>query len=126
MCVTRTAQGLKALVYSMLSRCRKTDLMDWSLRSHLYVSLVRSSLLYGVQAWGPGVSVTESGFLPVEAEALILTIMYIMHVRTLPEDRLPAITTRYLVKGQAWFADIIRWWGLPEEEWTDNVELCRL
>ena len=152
----RVANGFKAF-YSMINKCKLAGLATWKLKKKLFVSLVRPVLLYGVQVWGPGTSksnwpkieaiqklflemelgvksqtpytltLAEVGLLPLEVEALFITLRYVMYIRKLDDSRLPK-QAYYLSCATGWYADVIRWaqaWGLQEHEWRGDSKALR-
>jgi hypothetical protein len=152
----RVANGWKAF-YSMINKCKLVGLATWKLKKILFASLVRPVLLYGVQVWGPSTSksnwpkieavqklflemelgvksqtpyiltLAEVGLLPLEVEALFLTIRYVMHLQKLEDSRLPKQAYR-LSRASGWYADVTRWaeaWGIPEHEWKRDPKALR-
>ncbi len=152
----RVANGYKAF-YSMINKCKLAGLATWKLKKTLFASLVRPVLLYGVQVWGPSTSksnwpkieavqklflemelgvksqtpyvltLAEAGLLPLEVEALFLTIRYVMHTQQLDDSRLPKQAYR-VSRATGWFTDVARWseaWGLPEHEWKADSKALR-
>jgi hypothetical protein len=152
----RVANGYKAF-YSMIQKCKTASLSTWKLKKHLFNSLVMPAILYGVQVWGPTTShsnwskveaiqklflemelgvktqtpyallLVEAGLLPLEVEALYLTLQYVMRVEALKDSRLPkqALQTS---RASGWYADVCRWaqaWELPEHEWHTNPKKLR-
>lgn len=153
---SRVANGYKAL-YSMINKCRMASLSTWSLKRRLFTSLVRPVLLYGVQVWGAATSkstwpkieaiqklflemelgvksqtpyiltLAEAGLLPLEGEALLLTIKYVLHVNDLDASRLPKQALCYS-RASGWYADVLRWaeaWGFPEHKWQGPPKALR-
>ena len=151
----RVAHGYKAF-YSMVQKCKAANLSTWKLKKQLFTSLVRPVALYGVQVWGPttaqsnwrkveaiqklflemelGVKtqtpytllLAEAGLLPLEVEALYLTLQYAMRVQALTDSRLPK-QAFYASRASGWYADVCRWaqaWDLSEHEW--HIEPKRL
>ncbi|KAL3696402.1 hypothetical protein R1sor_010478 [Riccia sorocarpa] len=152
LCVqSRINGGFKAL-YALRGICKKVDLWAWQLRGHLFNTLVIPVALYGVPIWGPalprsswkkveaiqksflqkefGVRVqipysillAESGRLPLEVEALILTLQFVFRLRKLENDRHSRMA---LLQSQSlgWFADVFIWanrWDFPEIEWSSE------
>jgi hypothetical protein len=106
------------------------------LKKKLFVSLVRPMLLYEVQVWGPSTSKSnwpkieaiqklfletklgvksqtpyiltfaEVGLLPLEVEALFITLRYVMYIRKLDDSRLSK-QAYYLSRAIGWYADVI-------------------
>jgi hypothetical protein len=151
----RVAHGYKAF-YSMVQKCKTTSLSTWKLKKQLFNSLVRPVVLYGVQVWGPTTSqstwnqveaiqklflemelgvktqtpyallLAEAGLLPLEVEALYLTLQYVMRVEALNDSRLPK-QAFHTSRAFGWYADVCRWaqaWDLSELEW--HIEPKRL
>ncbi|KAL3696407.1 hypothetical protein R1sor_010483 [Riccia sorocarpa] len=99
--------GMKAL-FALRGQCDRNGLLTWSLRKHLFDALVPYVLL-----------LAESGSLPVEVEALILTLQYVARVRAQDVDRYSRVALLES-RGIGWFADLVNWtarWGLTELEW---------
>ncbi|KAL3693704.1 hypothetical protein R1sor_007355 [Riccia sorocarpa] len=147
---SRVTHGFRAL-YSLRNKCHKVGLTRWRLRRYLFSSLVQASLLYGAQTWGPALPKTswsriesvhkiflqlelglrpqipyvillaETGRLPVEAEALLLTLDYIYKLRAQDHTRLPYQAMMFTY-GSGWYADVCCWalrWDFPEHSWGD-------
>ncbi len=126
------------------------------MKKQLFNSLVRPVVLYGVQVWGPTTSqstwnqveaiqklflemelvvktqtpyallLAEAGLLPLEVEALYLTLQYVMRVEALNDSRLPK-QAFHTSRAFDWYADVCRWaqaWDLSELEW--HIEPKRL
>ena len=152
----RVANGYKAF-YSMIQKCRTTSLSTWKLKNHLFKSLVMPVILYGVQVWGPttahstwrmveaiqklflemelGVKtqtpyallLAETGILPLEVEALYLTLQYVIRVEALDDSRLPK-QAFHTSRASGWYADVCRWaqtWDLSEQEWHIHPKKLR-
>jgi Reverse transcriptase (RNA-dependent DNA polymerase) len=144
----RLAHGYKAF-YNMVQKCKRASLSTWKLKKQLFNTLVRPVVLYGVQVWGPSTSqsswskveaiqklflemelgvktqtpytllLAESGLLPLEVEALYLTLQYVMRVEALKDSRLPK-QAFHSSRALGWYADVCRWaqaWDLSEHEW---------
>ncbi|CAM6095001.1 unnamed protein product [Calypogeia fissa] len=152
----RVAHGYKAF-YSMIHKCKAASLSTWTLKKHLFTSLVKPVILYGVQVWGPATSkscwilveaiqklflemelgvrsqtpytlfLAEAGLLPLEAEALHLTLQYAMRVEALKESRLPK-QAFHTSRSSGWYADVCRWaqaWDLSEQDWHIDPKKLR-
>jgi len=144
----RVASGYKAF-YSMIHKCKGASLSTWKLKKHLFISLVRPVILYGVQVWGPTTSkscwtkveaiqklflemelgvkiqtpytllLAEVGLLPLEVEALYLTLQYARRVQAMNDSRLPK-QAFHTSRAFGWYADVCRWaqtWDLSEQDW---------
>ncbi|KAL3683278.1 hypothetical protein R1sor_001300 [Riccia sorocarpa] len=144
----RAAHGLTA-VFSLWNKCRRAELTSCQLKLRLFDTLVLPVVLYNAPTWGPSTSrsgwhklesvhktflqtelgirpqvpyvlmLAETGRLPVEAEALLLSIRFALRLRSQADDRYghQAWTT---TRGQDWYAKICQWgakWGIPEPEW---------
>ena len=153
----KVAHGYKAF-YSMVQKCKGANLSTWKLKKHLFNSLVRPVVLYGVQVWGPTTSrsswsmveaiqklflemelgvktqtpytllLAEAGLLPLEVEALYLTLQYVLRVKGLDDSRLPK-QAFHSSGGSGWYADVCRWaqtWGLSEQDWHIKPDKLRL
>ncbi|KAL3681102.1 hypothetical protein R1sor_024058 [Riccia sorocarpa] len=125
---------------------------SWQLRGHLFNTLVIPVALYGVPIWGPALSrsswkkleaiqksflqkelgvrvqipysilLAESGRLPLEVEALILTLQFVFCLQKLETDRHSRLA---LMQSQSsgWFADLFLWasrWDFPEIKWSSE------
>ncbi|CAM6082417.1 unnamed protein product [Calypogeia fissa] len=152
----RVAHGYKAF-YSMIHKCKAASLSTWTLKKHLFTSLVKPVILYGVQVWGPATSkscwilveaiqklflemelgvrsqtpytlfLAEAGLLPLEAEALHLTLQYAMRVEALKESRLPK-QAFHTSRSSGWYAYVCRWaqaWDLSEQDWHIDPKKLR-
>ncbi|KAL3677284.1 hypothetical protein R1sor_027232 [Riccia sorocarpa] len=145
----RVACGFRAL-FSLGAKCRRADLIDWTLRIRLFDTLVKTAVMYGIPVWGPTISKTgwkniesiqkaflqselgvrpqvpyvlllsESGRLPLEAEALFTTIRYAQHLRSQDETRFTSLAWSES-RARGWQADVRRWadrWGILEDLWN--------
>ncbi|KAL3693832.1 hypothetical protein R1sor_007483 [Riccia sorocarpa] len=145
----RVACGFRAL-FSLGAKCRRADLIDWTLRIRLFDTLVKTAVMYGIPVWGPTISKTgwkniesiqkvflqselgvrpqvpyvlllsESGRLPLEAEALFTMIRYAQHLRLQDETRFSSLAWSES-RARGWQADVRRWadrWGIPEDLWN--------
>jgi hypothetical protein len=141
----------------MMQKCRGANLSSWKLKKHLFIALVRPVILYAVPVWGPNTSqscwkaveviqklflemelgvksqtpytllLAEVGLLPLEVEALYLTLQYVLRVETLANSRLPK--QAFLAsRASGWYADVCRWaqaWDLSEHEWHTQPKRLR-
>ena len=82
----------------------------------------------GVKSQTPyTLTLAEVGLLPLEVEALFLTIRYVTHIQKLDDSRLPKQAYR-LSRTSGWYTDVTRWaeaWGLPEHEWKKDPKALR-
>lgn len=148
-CVQKRVEASYKALYSFLNKCRRAHLVSWELWKFLFKTLVLSVILYGIQVWGPGCKKTswkcleriqkmflqeklgvknqtpyailmaETGFLPVEVEALYLTINYVARLRSFSTSRLPCQALQD-TRLEGWLSDVGAWssrWNVEERHW---------
>ncbi|KAL3681099.1 hypothetical protein R1sor_024055 [Riccia sorocarpa] len=156
-CKSRVAVGLRAL-FSLWGRCLKVSLLSWPLRRRLFDTLVLPALLYGVPIWGPSLAKTnwaeielvhkkflqvelgvrpqipyalllaETGRVPLEIEALFLTIQFAQRLKSQPEERYSYQAWR-MSRVKGWYSNLCQWsvsWGVLETEWDSGEALREL
>ncbi|KAL3696379.1 hypothetical protein R1sor_010455 [Riccia sorocarpa] len=150
----RTTSGLRAL-YTVWNNCNTISLDSWELRSRLFDVLIRPVLLFGVTTWGPTLSrsgwkrlekvqkvfvqeelgvrqqtpysilLAETGRLPLEAEALILTIQFVRRIEAQDVLRYSHIASQ-VSRASGWYRDVCSWsasWDIPEPRWEEGLAL---
>ncbi|KAL3683246.1 hypothetical protein R1sor_001268 [Riccia sorocarpa] len=134
---SRVAGGMRAL-YVTWNTCVEAGVMDWSLRKKLFVTIVRTTILYGSHAWGPALSrsgwaeieriqklflqrelgvrtqiphvllLAEVGWVPMEVEALYSAIHYQSKIKEQGMQRLEC-QARQVTQATGWFSDLCHW-----------------
>ncbi|KAL3677048.1 hypothetical protein R1sor_026996 [Riccia sorocarpa] len=134
---SRVDGGRRAL-FALWGKCDRTGLVAWSLRKHLFDSVVQSAVPYAAPIWGPSASKTswkkleviqkmflqhelgvkvqtpyslllaETGRWPLEVEALFRSIQYARCLQKQEPTRISS-QAKLVSMGRGWFANLCSW-----------------
>ncbi|KAL3693709.1 hypothetical protein R1sor_007360 [Riccia sorocarpa] len=141
-----------------VNKLSTVSLLSWPLRRRLFDTLVLPALLYGVPIWGPSLAKTnwakielvhkkflqvelgvrpqipytlllaKTGRVPLEIEALFLTIQFAQRLKSQPEERYSYQAWR-MSRVKGWYSNLCQWsvsWGVLETEWDSGEALREL